>query len=251
MFARLRPRPPGLPGQFLAGLEDETPTFDELDGRLNAAQHEGLAPKIAGSPRAAELLADLAEFRAELASLPVKFHGPSRPVGAAPTGSVEDKLVSPPVWRWRGATSWAAALAALFVALAIVWGLSTRSIQNDTALLRNARGQTLNLTGLPIDLQESVKAALHTGRLPPPPGSELGTARGVLAGATTKSAMTTAFPVGVVVREARPTFRWTARPEATGYKVSVVPADGGAVQSSPLLPCHPDAMDAVRGVEPW
>ena len=254
-FAHARQSPPARPGEFLDGPESGAPTFEELEGEiagtLSPAQHESLAIKLAESPAAREALADLAAFRAQLDRLPVKHHDPSAP-GRIETAPVENgKIISPPAWRWRGPLGQAAALAALFLGIAVAWWMLSPSGQESADLLREARGRTADLAGLPAALRESVEAALRTGSLPLSPALPLVTGREKLAGTVAEAVMATEFPVGIVVRETRPTLRWTPLADAASYRVSIVATAGGAVLSSPLLPAAqtrwtpPEAL--VRG----
>ena len=238
-FARLRRSAEREPGCFITEPADGTPDFDiladELDGTLGAERHEELAAELARSPAAREALADLAAFRAELASLPSKHHGPdSLPVVRSKHGGV-NKVVAAPLWRWQTAASWSTGLAALFVALVVGRWVFIRHSQGPEDLLRGAGGQAAELAGLPAELRVSIDTAARTGELPPM-RSPLATRRESLAGHVAAVELTAASPVGTVIRERRPALQWTSLEQATGYLVSYSTADGGPLVTSPVLP---------------
>lgn len=237
-LAQLRPSAERRSGAFLVEPAGSVPSFDELagelDGTLTPAQHAELTAELTRSPAACEALADLAAFRDELASLPSKHHGVDDPPMAQPRTGEVNKLVVFSRRRWRTVGSWATALAALFVVLALGSWMFTRHRQGPAELLRDAHGQAAVLAGLPAGLRESVETAARTGQLPPT-GSTLATRREILAGQSAGAQMTAVSPVGSIVRERRPSLRWTPREGATGYLVSYAETNGGPLMTSPLL----------------
>ena len=240
--ARLRVASRRQTGAYLDEPASESPTFQELadgiDGTLAPGQREALEARLDASPSAREAWADLAAFREELAAMPVKFHGPERSVAAIRSAPVADgRIITPPDWRWRRVAARVAGLAALLVVLAAGGWTLARSGRDPAALLRDAHGQRADLAALPADLRQAVETALQTGRLPPLPESvPVSGGREELAGDADRPSMTVVSPVGVVVRPSRPTLRWTPRPDATGYRVNLVRADGSPAASSPELP---------------
>ena len=207
----------------------------ELDGTLTPARHGELAAELTRSPAAREALADLAAFRDELAGLPIKQHRAEDSPTNHPTADDVNKVIIPSRWRWRTAASWAAGVAALFVALAMGSWMFTRDGQRPADLLRDASGQAAELAGLPAGWRESVETAARTGQLPPQ-GPTPATRGEIMAGQIAGVQMTAVYPVGIVVREPRPALRWTPREGATGYAVSCSSTDGGPLMTSPLLP---------------
>ena len=166
----------------------------------------------------------------------MKFHGPGQPALTRAGSVAGAKILTPPDWRWRRVAARVAGLAALLAALAVGWWVFAQPGHDPADLLSSAHGQRTDLAGLPADLRQAVETAWQTGRLPPLPVSALAPGREELAGDAPRPAMATLSPVGVVVRSTRPTLRWTPRPDATNYRISLVRADGGPVASSLDLP---------------
>ena len=142
-----------------------------------------------------------------------------------------------------------AGLAAVFVALAAGWWVFARPDRDPAAaLLRDAHGQRADLAGLPADLRQAVEMALRTGQLPPLPMTTPTAGREEMAGDAYRPSMTALSPVGAVVRSTRPALRWTPRPDAANYRVTLAREDGGPVATSPELPAAqaqwtpPDAL---------
>jgi hypothetical protein len=109
----------------------------------------------------------------------------------------------------------------------------------------------VGLDALDAPLRSRIAEMLESGRLPPRPG-DLAAAPGQLLGpgrAPGAGSPTPVFavvsPVGTAVRDARPAFAWTARPDATVYRVRVVSdaleivAESDAVTTTSWRPMRP------------
>ena len=241
--ARIRKSGGARSSDPLAEPESLPATYEELageiDGTLDSAQRAILDAKLSASSSAREALADLAAFRDEMAGLPPKFHGPGRWPESGCDQPAEGKVILPPVPRWRVADARIAALAALVIILGVGAWIFARSGSTTPPLLRDAGGRPSDLSGLPAGLKDSVEAAARTGRLPPPDMPALARETEVLAGLAGDTAMRTVFPVGMVVRELRPTLRWTPNANAAAYAVHVASGSGRPLISSPPLPPMP------------
>ncbi len=217
-------------------LPDAPPGYDEmaaaLDGLLNEAQVADLRARLAAFPEAAAEFADLERFRDEARSLPARLHGPgprqgdqSRTVAPAP-----GKVIAFP-------RSWLAFASAAAAVLLLISGWLAFGVRRTTFAPLWADA---DLSGLSEDLRHSVEQAAQTGTVASPPlPPDLRPAAGTLAGATPVPAgFRQIAPVGVVVRELKPTLRWTTRAGATRYRISVATALGDAplVEEEVLAP---------------
>ena len=207
-------------------LPDTPPGYDEmaalLDGTLNEAQRTESRARMAAWPEAAAEFADLERFRNEARSLPARLHGPdSRQIGQSNTvAPTLGKVIAFPR-RWPTL----AAAAAVILLLAGGWLAFGVRRHSSTPLWADA-----DLSGLPEDLRHSVEQAAQTGKVAPLPLSpDLRPAAGTLTGATPATAdFGQITPVGIIVREQRPTLRWTAHAGATSYRIYLAEVSGDA-----------------------
>lgn len=218
----------GLPGTDLPFmLADAPPDYTEmaalLDGTLNEAQSLEVRAGLAASPEAAAEFADLQRFRDQSVSLPPKLHGPGRSAAIGTETLLEPgKIILFP--RRRRTTFAALSAAAALVLLSAGWWLiSSKSPPASRQLWADA-----DLSGLPDDLHRSVEQAARTGTIEASPLlAALRPDPGTLAGSTpAPSTFQQTSPVGMVVRENRPTLRWTQRDAATSYVVYLVDTTG-------------------------
>ena len=101
----------------------------------------------------------------------------------------------------------------------------------------DANGDLIGLDALSVAAGRSIAAALRSGRVETPPELQ-DLAEGSAPSAREGDAGVTATPlspVATIVRDARPTFSWRARPGATGYTVEVFDAGLNAVARSESL----------------
>jgi hypothetical protein len=99
------------------------------------------------------------------------------------------------------------------------------------------RGSLAGLEQLPVRVQERVRAALQTGRLEAPAAlAQLAGQQSTLLGESGNGVPFRLIgPLGQIVRNQQPTFRWRALPGAQSYKVTVTDADLNEVATSPPL----------------
>jgi hypothetical protein len=98
------------------------------------------------------------------------------------------------------------------------------------------QGQLAGLEALTASSQRSVRAALMTGQIDAP--STLGTIagkRGTLMGGADGVAFQLTSPVGKIIRENRPIFRWKPLSGSRTYTVSLLDSNYNVVATSPLL----------------
>jgi hypothetical protein len=95
-----------------------------------------------------------------------------------------------------------------------------------------------NLTGMELSpsTEQSVRAALVSGRVAPPRLAELSGKRGTLLGEGSEGVpFALVNPVGVIVQADRPTFRWRQLQGATRYTVRIFDSDFNGVMASAAL----------------
>ena len=221
----LRRDKPSITATEGVGYED---LVDWMEGDIDPLRRRELAERIGNSPAAAAELINLLQFRDEMNELPG-----------------QDYATAPrPSWLRGLGRAWPLA-AGLVVGCAFLWLISeghrasvdVALIDHGKRLVVSANGEIPELGPLPPDLQRSVHDAISLGKVDRPalPG-ELRGPRETLAGAPSpQGSFRVVAPVQSVVEAERPTFRWSKEPNATGYRVNLVPP-GGAVVSSALLP---------------
>lgn len=102
-------------------------------------------------------------------------------------------------------------------------------------------GRLAGLDGVPADWGRLVRESWAAGRLETPGLlAELRSGSEVLRGGGEPRGLSPLEPVGVVVRSAAPTFRWSPLPGGDSYRVRVYDLDFRVVAESPLL-------EAARG----
>lgn len=224
----------------LAGFDDG-PDYEELaaavNGTMDLPARAEFAARLAASPSAADELADLEQFKREVAARGVRDFGP--PDAGAPPPTPAENVVRPSAAVWRTSIRTLAALAAVLALAAVAWWTLGRSAPGTAtgSLLTDATGRLLDLATLPGGLRETVEQTIRTGQLeiaPLPPG--VGTRRGVLAGAETPADFGLLAPVATLIRQPHPVLRWNACAGATGYVVTLTTTDHAGAWTSPELP---------------
>lgn len=93
-----------------------------------------------------------------------------------------------------------------------------------------------SVSGIPATHARLVREALTSRTLPQPAYlAELTMVAAALRGTTADARLSVVAPLGAVVAEARPEFRWTELAGATGYRVSILTDNFDPVMESPLL----------------
>jgi anti-sigma factor RsiW len=226
------------------------------DGLLGADERDAVEAHLLTCETCSEDVGDLRRVRAALS-----LESPSRPLAG------ESRWAWP--WlRWRIAIG---GLAALGAAAAIAWfvvpgsdstpGAGERaSTEVPTAPPRlalqdgslsvvvAADGSVAGLpAGVPQEMRQRAEAALSSGRLAPSPALEnlRGPAGALMGSATSSPEFGPLGPIGTVVESDRPTFRWTALPGASAYRVTVFDsrfdevADSGDLAAREWTPVRP------------
>jgi hypothetical protein len=137
----------------------------------------------------------------------------------------------------RGLISLAAA-AVLLIAAAGIWMSTSRSLRPavDDANPSVAQHALPGDTTLSAEEREIVRMAVDNASLSIPATVErLRGASGAIMGSRDAAAFALASPVGTVVLEERPTFRWTEASGATSYQVTVQEESNAAPLTSPAL----------------
>lgn len=110
-------------------------------------------------------------------------------------------------------------------------------VDGNQKIMTDKHGTLSGLERLPSPIQEKVKAALQTGRLPQ--SSDLAQLTSQPSTLLSRSGNGVAFPLigplSQVVRGTQPTFRWRALAGAQSYTVAVTDADLDEVATSPPL----------------
>jgi hypothetical protein len=197
-----------------------------LDNDLDPISRREMVGRLAASASATEELAGLAQFRDEMNRLP-------------PRDYALDEETNP------GGRSWILPIAAgLALGFAFLWWSSAERNAAGGIALRDAGRQIIVRQNgavpargaLPPDLQAALREA-SLGRFHPPAVlASLQPASETLAGAPpAENNFAVVEPVGTVVETTRPTLRWKAAPNATGYRINLAPKGGGEVVTSPVL----------------
>jgi hypothetical protein len=138
--------------------------------------------------------------------------------------------------RWRRRFWFAMLLALMAVASVRAQQVGVLVVLRDgqTLVSLNRDGRLMGLPDRSPDATRLVTALLQTGTLERP-AAIAGLANGqraVIAGNTPTNDLRPIGPVGTVVREARPTFRWRPRLNVTSYRVTVRDDRGAVIVSS-------------------
>jgi hypothetical protein len=100
----------------------------------------------------------------------------------------------------------------------------------------NKQGKLSGLEALPPSSQRAVSAALVNGRIDTPSSlAAISAKRGTLMGGAEGVAFQLTSPVGEIIREDRPTFRWKQLSGVRTYTVSLLDSNYNVVATSPLL----------------
>lgn len=216
------PAPDVLPNETSWSYDD---LVGHLEGALDPLRQKEMGDLLARSPRARAELDDLLRFRAEM------NRRPARDAGSEPN----DKIVAFPVMRWMLPLA-----AGLVLAGAALWWNASSSPDNILVLNDGGRrlevranGRVPALANLGETLQRDISTAIRNGTLPIPPEiTALAGNREALAGeATAPNSFRADSPIGTAVRDGQPHFNWTARPGATGYRVTIA-ANGNAITTA-------------------
>ncbi len=255
---RLAAHPTGEGFRLLESLAGEHLDYEALEALANGGSR-GL-DHIGVCPLCATELADLRSFRQSLRPAPARRLAPRLWLPALAAAAL---LIGAFLWFRPAATQKTQSQATQTLSTQT---LSTQTLSTQTlATLHDAAGvialdQTGELRGLP-NLTPAQRAplaqALRTGELPPLPApSDLIRPRETLLGdappAAAPKAVQPLAPAGKMVLSDRPTFRWTAPPGATHFRVTVYNLNFAEIARSPDLgdtsswtPATPLPRDAI------
>ena len=182
-----------------------------VDGTLPPVQADDVRAHVKVCEICAQELLDLENFRVEMQQLPGKPHR------AAPL-------------------RWAAVIAVLGLAAVLIYLWHNRPGPASSAGTQVV-AETAEMANLPVDARVAVARAIERHEVDFP--TELTQLRGqaqTLMGASDDGAgFAVLAPVGEVVQEDRPLFRWQPVPGATRYSIAIFDAALNAVQHSPML----------------
>jgi hypothetical protein len=122
----------------------------------------------------------------------------------------------------------------------------------DRRVTWNKRGEITGLDSLPESYRQAVKEALISERIEPPADLQelIGRSGSLVRGASRGLPFSLIAPVGTVVQNERPMFRWNALDGATGYVVTVFDSNFNRVTISPTLTrtewAPPEALERGR-----
>lgn len=211
-----------------------------VDGVVDPVAREVIESHLAVCPRCTAEADDLRAFKSEVGPRVLPF--PRRmlrwavPAAGAAAAALAWLLIT------RSPANEPAPSARLETGSPSAMSTSPPPSQTRVALEDGGRRITLDgdgrLEGLPslsTDVGDAVRRALDHQRVDTPPlVARLVGARGPLLGPDDRTAFALSSPVGTVVEDDRPTFRWRALPGADSYSVGVFDADLTSVaESSP------------------
>ncbi len=224
-------------GAFAVGIESEGVhlTYEQteayVDGKLDDATCEEVRAHVADCSTCAEELRDLEAFKNELAGAQTR----DIVMGKRPWTA----LFRP--WLTLSRVSAALAVAVLVVAVVLLprrWHLAgpTSPSERGHPPVETTIARWPGIESLPTDEQRRVLSAIANQDISPPPIlAQLAGKQGTLL---SESQSTSGFrvvePVGEVVLDPRPVFRWRALAGSENYIVAISDAQLNMVQSSPF-----------------
>jgi hypothetical protein len=240
-------------GELRAALRTVPPaehlSYEQLealvDGKMSAAQAEAVRIHAAACRVCSDELRDLESFRNQLGDEPLENRERKRrwlPIFQAPWLGRSDLVPAhkrvPQVSRSR--TTWvlaAAAVALVVLAVTLERRFASSPAVPSPQLAGNSSALSQTIAALPENDRAAVLEAVSNQRVGKPDAiAELGGREETLLGQSQSAErFDVVTPVGEVVIDTRPVFRWQALTGATEYSVAIFDANLNPMQSSPPL----------------